>query len=56
MNLKDNLGVRVEEPTQIEQMFINDFTAWFKSAQAHASNIDMAMLNLVTIEDNDTLM
>jgi len=37
-------------------MFITDFTARFKSAQACTSNIDMEMLNLVTAEDNQSLL
>ena len=56
MKLKDSSGVWVEEPVQIEQMFINDFTTRFKSAQVSSTNIDMEMLNLVSAVDNDTLL
>ena len=56
VKLKDNSGVWVEEPVQIEQMFINDFTARIKSAQVSSTNIDMEMLNLVSAVDNDTLL
>jgi len=56
VKLKDSSGVWVEEPVQVEQMFINDFTTRFKSAQVSSTNIDMEMLNLVSAEDNDTLL
>ena len=37
-------------------MFTTNFIARFKSAQASTSNIDMEMLNLVTAEDNQSLL
>ena len=56
MKVKGTSGVWVDEFAQIEKMFTTDFTARFKSAQAGTSNIDMAMLNLVTAEDNQSLL
>ena len=54
--VKDNSGVWVDESAQIEKIFITDFTARFKLAQAGTSNIDMEMLNLVTAEYNQRLL
>ena len=56
MKLKDSSGVWIEEPTQIERMLINDFSARFKSTQVNSADIDMEMLNLVSTEDNDKLL
>ena len=54
--VKDNSGVWVDESAQIKKIFITDFTARFKSAQAGTSNIHMEILNLVTAEDNQSLL
>ena len=53
---KDSSGVWVEDPAQIERMFIIDFSARFKSTQVNSPNIDMEMLNLVSAEDNNRLL
>ena len=54
--IKDNSGIWVDEFAQIENIFITDFTIRFKSAQAVTSNMEMKMLNLVTVEDNQRLL
>ena len=56
VKLKDSSGVWVEDPDQIKQLFITDFTARFKSAPVSPSNIDMEMLNVVSTVDNETLL
>ena len=56
MKIKDNSGVCVDEPAQIESKFIIDFITRFKSDQVVLSNIEMDMLNLVTVEDNQRLL
>jgi len=37
-------------------MLIRDFANRFKSAQDSSTNIDMEMLNLVSLEDNNSLI
>ena len=53
--IKDNLGVWIDKSAQIENMFIADFTIGFKSAQTATSEIEMEILNLVTVQDNQRL-
>jgi len=54
--VKDNSRVWVDESAQIEKMFTTEFAARFKSAHAGTSDINMEMLNLVTAEDNQSLL
>jgi len=56
VKLKDNSGVWVEEPAQIQQMLINDFATRYKSAHVNSANIEMKMLNIVSAEGNDILL
>ena len=55
MKLKDT-GVWVDESSQIESMFVNDFTTIFKSAQASTSSMQLDMFNSVTIDDSEKLL
>jgi len=53
MKLKDTSGVWVDESSQIESMFVNEFTARFKTAQTSIPNVQLDAANLVTLEDNE---
>ena len=56
IKIKDNSGVWVDESAPIEKMLITDFTTRFKSTQAVTSNMEMEILNLVTVADNQRLL
>jgi len=56
LKLKDPSGAWVDESSQIESMFVNEFTTRFKSAQTSSPNIQLDMAHLVTAEDNVLLL
>jgi len=56
VRIKDLSGVWVDSPTQIQKLFVHDFTTRFKSSQQNSINIDIDLPMVVSEEDNFNLI
>jgi len=57
IKIKDASGVWMDEPNQIQQLFIHDFTTRFKSSShTNTTNIEIELPKMVLEEDNDILL
>jgi len=56
VRIKDLSGVWVDSPTQIQKLFVHDFTTRFKSSHQNSINIDSDLPMVASEEDNFNLI